>query len=258
MPFADYILSVAPDWLTARVGAPLVASVGELADSLMAALRFGVREAMIGEAQADAYPAHLRNSGMAPLPGEAPAATLAVLESRWDQWHECGSYQGVRRAVGRYTPLGSAGVGVASTFDLILSGYANPFGNLQGFFFVALLYPNPFSDDSSGLAYAGGQSWGVPVVGPAGGDENVWGSNGETFEQLQALKADIVRYKHPLSSCRFIVIATDADFSLNPGSPTGFDGGYMIVPMFEQWESQPPFSTTGLPAEHYNFSPLIL
>ena len=280
MGFADYVSSITMDWLSELPGiGGFLATFGQLADELSALTSFGVREAMVSEAQPDAYPHHLANSGMQAILGEPPAATLAAVvggpglvplgsaspmqyPGRWLQWRESGAPQAIVDACKRY---GCPGAQVWGSYDLVTAGWNAPLpfrdasgDPIEGFFFVVLPYPSSLASTTAGEVWAGGEEWAVPSPDPAnGGDVNVWGASAATWQALQALKADIQRYKHTWSSCRFVVVANDPTFALTPNVGDGFTGNYSIYPMWEWYESAPPMSTNGFPFAFYSFSPIV-
>lgn len=275
MAWTDYVAKITMDWLSELPGVSgFIETFGQTSDALSDLTAFGVSEAMVSEAQPDAYPHHLANSGMQVILGEPAPATLSaivggqglvplgsstpmVYPGRWLQWRESGSVQAIVDACKRY---GCPGAQVWSTFDLISAGWTSPvpFGNLQGFFFVVLPYPSALASTTAGEVWAGGEEWAVPNPDPVNdGDTNIWGASAATWQALQALKADIQRYKHAWSSCRFVVVANDPSFALTPNVAPGFTGNYSIYPMWEWYESVPPMSNNNFPAAFYSFSPIV-
>lgn len=219
----DYLWSLLPPWLSKPRGRRFTKAFGQRADALRDDATFGVKEAMIEECTVDAYPAHLRNSNLQVIAGEAAVTQLAQLRRRWLTWRESGGYEGMIHAINR---LGYANVVVTATLDLKISGHPGAFGNLRNFFYVEIDQPNFWTP---GEHWHGGKKW--------RDDRALWGLGGGTREQLEELFYTIRKFKPFTHSCRFVAIEVTA-------------GVYRILPMNEPWELQP----NGAYNEFYNLS----
>lgn len=228
----SYLPQVLPEWL-AKPATSLITTFTQVADTVRDDAGFAVKEAMIEEATTDAYPFHLRNSNIPVIAGEASTQQLSVLRDRWNIWRRCGTVRGVTDGLAR---IGLPGCTVTTELDLRLAGVPNAFGGYQGFFFVTVPYPNPFS---SAAIWDGGL-----FLGARWDTGAFWGLKGDLALLADAI-AQIRKWKHVCSSCRFIVIALDANFAaiarwgqVNWGQFAwgAFAGSYIVIPMWEQWE----------------------
>jgi len=241
----SYLPQVLPEWLS-KPSISLLTTFTQVADSLRDDAAFAVKESMIEEATTDAYPFHLRNSNIPVVGGESSTSQLSTLRDRWNIWRRSGTVGGVTNGLER---IGLPGCSVVTELDLRLAGVPNAFGGYRGFFYVSVPYPNPFAE---AVNWADGQLW-------DGSIDDLWGLNGG-FALLENAKAQIRKWKHACSSCRFIVIGLDANFArlalwggFNWGQALwgAFVGKFVIVPMWEQWEIGPDGSQQ---REFYNYS----
>ena len=241
----SYLPQILPPWL-AKPATSLITTFTQVADTVRDDAGFAVKEAMIEEATTDAYPFHLRNSNIPVVPGESAAGQLYTLRDRWNIWRRSGTVLGITDGLER---LGLSGCTVTTELDLRLAGAANAFGGYQGFFFVTIPYPNAFS---GGLLWDGGA-----FLGTRWNNGGFWGLRGDA-ELLGAAIAQIQKWKHVCSSCRFIVIALDANFTqarwgqVNWGNFFwgDFGGKYIVIPVHERWE----IGTDGSARDFYNYS----
>lgn len=215
----DYMQSILPPWIAkgplVRIGTKLyqrtMAAFGQVGDAVRDDAAFAVREAMIEECTADAYPAHLRNSNLQVVTGESAAAQLAELRRRWLTWRESGGYEGMLRALAR---IGYANAVIKSTLDLEIDGFAGAFGNYRNFFFVRVNQPN---------IWAPGDLWDGGELYDGGA---LWALSGGTIEDLELLIYTIQKFKPFTHSCRYVEIQTN-------------DGSVRTIPMHEPWEREP-------------------
>jgi len=237
----DYLQALLPPWLAKPRGLRFQRAFADVADELREDAAFGVREAMIEEATADAYPAHLRNSSLSVVPGEAAEATLAQLRRRWLTAREGGGNDAIVEALAR---LGSPGAQVVSELDLELAGtIVPPFGGYQHFFFVIASVPGlqPGPNWETGNAWRSGLPWA--------------GNSAEVAERARAMIAAIQKYKHSCSSCRFLVAPLDNTFAFDPVGLPPFTGAYRLIPTYEWWERR--VSGNDIPNAFYNLSYLV-
>lgn len=241
----DYLYKLLPPWLAGPRGKAFQQAFGDVGDGFRDDTAFGVKESMLEECTTDALDFHAKNTGIRRVLNESTPQLLSVLRNRWNFWHESGSTTSIEYHLGR---LGFDDVTVTSQLDLLLGSVRNPFGNIQGFFYVMIRVPD--------LLYARWAS-GVLWEPPEGPNLINWGIGNDLAKKIEEAKYLIQKFKPAATSCRFIVIGDttlrretlwgEKDWGDFFWGLPGFLGNYTIFPMWEAWEfnvatqTYPPF-----------------
>ena len=246
----EYLDKLLPPWLAGPQGQAFQTAFGDVGDSLRDDAAFGVKEAMLEESTSDALDYHARNTGIRRVNLETTPSLLSVLRNRWNFWRFSGATTAIEYHLGR---LGFNQVSVVSQLDLLLQGVVNPFGNVQGFFYVQIVLP------SLPLAHWGdvGVNWEKPE-GPNLWD---WGGSAGLIAQINEAKYLIQKFKPAPTSCRFIVVGDgtlrretlwgEKNWNAFNWAAPGFFGNFLIFPMWERWEFNP---VTQAYPPFYNYS----
>lgn len=238
---SDYILRdlPRPSWLARPRATAFLKSITEVIDSVVRVAADVRGEGMLASCSDTSLPAHARNGNDRTFVRETFAALRRYLAGRWDRKKEAGTVDGLKAQLAR---IGCTNAEIVTELDLRLLGTVNPFGGYDGFWFLFLRRPYPWTSVSA--SWDGGDDW-DDADNTDGGP--YWGG-AIPPDDLAAIRDILRRWKPSGTSCRFVVI--DEDGTAGYG-PAGLTGNYTLVSTNEAWESLPP---AGAVSYFYNTS----